>query len=112
MTRRWDIFCRVVDNYGDADGDDVYSLELPKTGGLLTVTLRTTNGELRAVAFDDAQNYVGEVATDKTKSVAGVYATMLAGRNEENKGKIGKLRAQSVAFEEPRDRANAQALLR
>jgi len=37
---------------------------------------------------------------------------MLAGRNEENKGKIGKLRAQNVAFEEPVIARMAQALLR
>ena len=63
---------------GDADGDDVYSLDFPKTGGSLTVTLRTSNGDLKAVVYDEGRNYIGELASDKTKTAANVFVTMLA----------------------------------
>ncbi len=63
---------------GDSDSDDVYSLDLPKTGSMVTITLRTTNGNLKATLFDESQNFVNEIASDKTKTSASMLTTMLA----------------------------------
>jgi hypothetical protein len=48
---------------GEVGGDDLYDLyaiDLPKTGGVLTVTLQSDKGELELQTFDNDQNYMDD----------------------------------------------------
>ena len=64
---------------GGADGNDYYLIDLPKGGGSLSVTVKTTDGNVGVTLYDDSQNYIGEAKSDKNKPDTGVYAAILNG---------------------------------
>lgn len=64
---------------GGPDADDYYGYELGKTGGVFTVSLRTTDGNVKAAVYDDSRGYIGEISTDKSKTAAAAFRYVLAG---------------------------------
>jgi len=62
---------------GGSDHDDYYVLDLTKAGGVLSVTVKTTDGTLKADVYDDKRNYIGEAGSDKNQTQAGFYDVVL-----------------------------------
>ena len=64
---------------GGPDTDDFYGFELPKTGGVLAVSLRTTDGNVKWSIYDDGRNYSADLSSDKSKTTASSFRYVLAG---------------------------------
>jgi hypothetical protein len=66
---------------GNADTEDDFMLDLPKSGGVLSTTVRTSDGSIKLSVYNDGQNYIGETSTDKNKTQGASFQTVL-GANE------------------------------
>jgi hypothetical protein len=69
---------------GGADTNDYYVVDLPKTGGAFSATVRTTDGSVVVTMYNDSQNFIGEANSDKNKKEAGVVNTILNGKQGGN----------------------------
>jgi hypothetical protein len=63
---------------GGPDTDDQYAFDLGKTGGVLSVTVKTPDGAVKGTIYDEGRNYIGEISADKTKTGATSYRYVLA----------------------------------
>ncbi|MBI5878687.1 MAG: hypothetical protein HZB53_13640 [Chloroflexi bacterium] len=63
---------------GDADTDDIFAIDLPKTGGIFNISVKTADGAIKVAAYDDKQNWINEASTDKNRPNAGSLPFVLA----------------------------------
>src|SRR5205823_13101304 len=52
--------------------------ELPKSGGILSTTIKTSDGNVKLTVYDEGRNYVGETESVSSRPAAGAFQHVLA----------------------------------